>query len=166
MGAPPPRQRPQLHPVPGRDPATVVVVTAPHGVPTANEVSTPTSAVAAWAARWCPFSFTEPLGAAETRSEPVMTPAGWASFDPRTDPVTVGAWAGVTGAGLTGTCSKPDVAISPEAPSSTTASYVTVTLTRVVTSTTGPTTVETVTDTRLVLLVDGRWLVDTPAHAG
>jgi len=123
-------------------------------------------AVAAWAARWCPFGYTEALGAAETWSEPAMTPAGWASFDPRTDPVAVGAWAGVTAAGLTGTCSTPATVISPEAPSSATAAYVTVTLTRVVTSTTGPTTVETVTDTRLVLLVDGRWLVDTPARAG
>jgi hypothetical protein len=163
---PPLRQRPQLHPVPGQDPATVKVVGAPHQPPTATELSTPTSAVATWASRWCPFTYTEALGAAETRSQPAMTPAGWSSFDPRTDPVSVGAWAGVTAAGLTGICSAPAAVISPEAPSSTTAAYVTVTLTRLVISTTGPTTVETVTDTRLVLFVDGRWLVDTPARAG
>jgi hypothetical protein len=163
---PPLRQRPQLHPVPGQDPATVKVIPAPHQPPIATELSTPTAAVVAWATRWCPFTYTEALGAAETRSQPAMTPAGWSSFDPRTDPVSVGAWAGVTAAGLTGTCSAPAAVISPEAPSSAVAAYVTVTLTRVVTSTTGPTTVETVTDTRLILLVDGRWLVDTPARAG
>lgn len=164
--APPLRQRPQLYPAPGTDPATVIVVPAPQGPPTAAELSTATAATAAWAARWCEFTSTDPLGAAEERSQPAMTPAGWASFDPRTDPVAVGAWSGVTAGGLSGTCTTPDVGISPEAPSSPTATYVTVTLTRLVTSTTGPTTVETVTDTRLVLLVDGSWLVDTPASAG
>lgn len=164
---PPLRQRPQLYPQPaGTDPATVTVVPAPPGPPTASELATPVPAAAAWAARWCPFSYTEPLGAAESRSQPAMTPAGWASFDPRTDPVASGEWAGVTAAGLTGTCSAPTVVISPEAPRSATAVYVTVSLTRVVTSTKGPTTVETVTAARLVLRTAGRWLVDTPAVAG
>lgn len=164
---PPLRQRPQLHPQPpGTDPATVTAVPAPLGPPTVAELATPVQAAAAWAARWCPFSYTEPLGAAESRSRLTMTPAGWASFDPRTDPVAAGEWAGVTAAGLAGTCSAPTVVISPEAPRSSTAVYVTVTLDRVVTSTKGPTTVETVTAGRLVVLTAGSWLVDTPATGG
>lgn len=165
--APPLRQRPQLAAAPDTDPGAVAVVAAPAGDPTADELANPTAAAAAWASRWCPFTYTDDFGAAESRSRAAMTPAGWASFDPREDPVAVGAWAGVTAAGLAGTCAAPDIVISPEAPRSASAAYVTVTLSRVLTSTTGPSTVETVTTTRLVVLQQGRrWLVDTPAQAG
>lgn len=164
--APALRQRPQIASRPGVDPATVTVVAAPTGDPTPDEFASPTAAAAAWAARWCPFTHLDDLGAAESRARAVMTAPGWASFDPRDDPVAVGAWAGVTAAGLAGTCAGPGVVISPEAPRSESAAYVTVTLSRVLTSTTGATTVETVTTTRLVVLQQGRWLVDTPAQAG
>ncbi len=164
--APPPvlrYQAPRIRPEPTTAPATVAVVPAPVGAPTPQELSTPTAAVAAWAARWCPFSFHDPLGASEIRAQMAMTPQGWTTFDPHPNPAAQLLWAQTVATGSTAMCSAPQVAISPEAPASQSAAYVGVSLQRVVTPAAGPAHVETVNDLRLVVLREGRWLVDIDA---
>jgi len=163
---PPPsaRRTALILPAPGVSPASVTVVPPPVGDPSPQELSSPTTATTAWAARWCPFSFHDPLGASETRARAAMTPNGWASFDPHTDPAATTTWAQTVATGSTGVCAAPQAAISPEAPHSPTAAYVAVSIRRIVTPATGAAQVETVRDMRLVLFRDGHWMVDTSAE--
>ncbi|WP_447002372.1 hypothetical protein ACRAKI_21860 [Saccharothrix isguenensis] len=150
------------------DPSTIVVVAAPQGSPTRQELAGPESAARAWLARWCPFTTTgEQLGDAESRARPAMTAEAWSLFDPADDDRAVRSWEQATAAGESATCSAPVAQIVPSAPRAPERVVVRVTADRVVTTAAGTRYVEPVASTRVMLRQgDGTWRVDLAAVGG
>lgn len=123
--------------------------------------------MAAWMARWCPFSYTDQLGAAEGRARAVMTADGWAQFDPVARDRARDSWAKTVAAKEAGRCSAPAVTISPEAPRSGNSAIVIGVADRVISGARTAPYVEHVGGTRVVLRgSDGRWRVDTATQGG
>ncbi|MBV9163269.1 MAG: hypothetical protein JO281_17315 [Pseudonocardiales bacterium] len=84
----------------------------PAGEATAGELSSPEGAVAAWLARWCPYSSTEAFGAAEQRARSAMTAAGWAEFDPAQHERARQSWQTIVAERQTARCSAPRALVS------------------------------------------------------
>jgi len=93
-----------------------------------------------------------------------MTERAWLNFDPLTYPPSARAWTAIAAAHQSAQCTVPVAVISPEAPRSATGAYVIVTAQRVVNTPGVAPAVESVRQTRQVLLREGRWLVDIAAN--
>jgi hypothetical protein len=149
------------------NPASVQVVDPPMGEATPGELGSPEGAVAAWLARWCPYSHTEAFGAAEQRARSAMTASGWVEFDPERNERARQSWNTVVTEAQSARCSAPRVLVSPEAPRSETSAIVIGQIQRVITAGSGARWVDTLTTTRVVLRgADGRWRVDAATTGG
>lgn len=149
------------------DTGAIEPVDPPRGTPTRAELGTPESAMAAWLARWCPFTYTEPFTAAEERARPAMTGAGWRSFDPRRGTGARASWNRTVTAHESGQCTRPVARVSPEAPRTDTMAIVIGTVNRVITAPGEPAYVEQVNELRIVRRDDtGQWRVDLPTEGG
>jgi len=127
-------------------------------------LTSPEAAARAWLSRWCPFDWHTPLGTRENLAHRGMTERAWLNFDPLTYPPSAQAWTAIVAAHQTAQCTVPVAVISPEAPRSATGAYVIVTAQRVVNTRGAAPVVESVRQTRQVLLREGRWLVDIAAN--
>ncbi|MGH3709224.1 MAG: hypothetical protein ACRDRQ_14220 [Pseudonocardiaceae bacterium] len=149
------------------NPALVRLAAPPVGEVTAAELGSPEGAVAAWLARWCPYSHTEPFGAAERRARSAMTAAGWAVFDPAGNDRAQRSWQTIVAEAQTARCAVPTALVSPEAPRSQASAIVIGQVQRVITAGDGARWVDTLTGTRIVLRgADGLWRVDTATTGG
>lgn len=154
-------------PRPPVDPATVAVVDPPTGPPSDADLATADGAMRAWLARWCPFTYTDPLGAAEDRARPAMTGSAWAAVDPRGNDGARQSWQKTVTAQESGRCAAPTAIISPEAPRSDTAAIVIGSITRVVTGPGRAPYAEPITQVRVVERgADGRWRVHLESTGG
>jgi hypothetical protein len=158
-----------MTPAPGQviDPASVALVDAPAGPPSPADLATPEGAVTAWMARYCPFNFADPFGAAETRARPAMTDQGWSKFDPTANDKARASWSETVAAKEIGRCAAPAAMVSPEAPRSAGSAIVIGSVNRVVSGAGGAPYVEQLAETRIVLRgTDGLWRVDTATVGG
>jgi len=144
--------------------SSVAVVPAPVSAVAVRELTSPEAAARAWLSRWCGFDYRTPLGTRENLAHPAMTERAWLNFDPLTYPPAAQAWSAIVAARQTAQCTVPVALVDPEAPRSATGAYVIVTAQRVVSAPGQVPVVESVRQTRQVLLREGRWLVDIAAN--